>query len=676
MNPRIIAISGPRKGTVFPLAKEETFIGRELAIDVSFADPSVSRRHCVIRRESPRQRGANEQSQGAPQSLSANSEPSISDIPQFTITDLNSYNGTFVNDRPIGFHPLVHGDYIAIGDVVLLFLLHEIETKPPLPPTLEEARLVTRSTVRLRIEDSIYLSTNPRPVSIGGPKEGVSDRSDGPHIASDLSMLVDISTAINLIRELPELEKKLMQSIVERIPAERAAMLLFDKDLQEVVSVCGWSKVKGFDNSIRGSETITRQVLHENVALLSNDLFTSEEISGRPSLLEARVCSVLCVPLAICEERIGVIYLDTSDVHTEFDHSDLQFLTAIAAMAVAPIENARRIEWLKTENERLQAEINVNHQMIGESSAMRSIYQFIGKVAPTDSTVLIRGESGTGKELAARAIHNNSLRASRPFVAINCATLSETLLESELFGHEKGAFTGAVASKKGKLEVADGGTLFLDEVGELALPIQAKLLRVLQEREFERIGGLKPITVNVRLIAATNKNLEVAVAQNNFRQDLYYRLNVVSLTMPALKNRRDDVQLLANYFAATYSKKCKRRVVGISPEARSLMGAYHWPGNVRELENAIERAVVLGSDEIISAEDLPELIFESVQQPELKSGRYHEAVRRAKVSIVLAAIDEAQGVYTDAAKILGLLPTNLHRLIRDLGLRSKLKDKG
>ena len=220
--------------------------------------------------------------------------------------------------------------------------------------------------------------------------------------------------------------------------------------------------------------------------------------------------------------------------------------------------------------------------------------------------MLIGGESGTGKELVARAIHRNSPRANKPFVAINCAAIPEGLLESELFGHEKGAFTGASAQKKGRLEMADGGVVFLDEIGELAPALQVKLLRVLQEREFERVGGSRPISVDIRLIAATNKDLEAAVKARTFREDLYYRLNVVSLECPPLRDRREDIPVLAEYFVAKFAAKCKVKAKRISPEAMAGLVNYDWPGNVRELENAIERALVLGVSEMIEPEDLPE----------------------------------------------------------------------
>jgi Nif-specific regulatory protein len=308
----------------------------------------------------------------------------------------------------------------------------------------------------------------------------------------------------------------------------------------------------------------------------------------------------------------------------------------------------------------LSTETQIEHSMVGESAPMRKLYRFIAKVAPTDSTVLLWGESGTGKELAARA-------------AINCAALTPTLLESELFGHEKGAFTGAVGQKKGRLEVADGGTVFLDEIAELDLALQAKLLRVLQEREFERVGGTRTVHVDIRLVAATNKDLQVCVDEGTFRRDLYYRLNVVSTRMPALRERREDIPLLASYFIARHNTQGScRRVLGLSPQARAAILDYDWPGNVRELENAIERAVVLGAEEMILPEDLPEAVLESTRDAATEGSRYHEAVRQAKRGLILDAVQQAGGNYTEAARFLGLHPNYLHRLIRNLDLKKHL----
>jgi len=353
----------------------------------------------------------------------------------------------------------------------------------------------------------------------------------------------------------------------------------------------------------------------------------------------------------------------------------LRLFNAIGSVAAVALENARRIQLLESENQRLLSEIDIDHDMIGESAKMKAVYQFIGRVAPTEATVLILGESGTGKELAARAIHRNSARADKPFVAINCAALTETLLESEMFGHEKGSFTGAIAQKKGKIEVAAGGTLFLDEIGEMPLSMQAKLLRVLQEREFERVGGTRTIPADIRLMTATNRELEDLARSGAFRQDLYYRLNVVSFQMPPLRDRRDDIPLLASYFIRKHAEKCKRKVAGLSGKARQCLQNYDWPGNVRELENAIERAVVLGSSDQILPEDLPEALLDTA--PAVTSvNHYHDGLNQAKKQLIMKAYEEARGNYTESARILGVHPNYLHRLIRNLDLRTELRKMG
>jgi Nif-specific regulatory protein len=305
---------------------------------------------------------------------------------------------------------------------------------------------------------------------------------------------------------------------------------------------------------------------------------------------------------------------------------------------------------------------------------MKEIYQFLTRAAPTESTVLIEGESGTGKELVARALHRNSRRSTKPFVAINCAAIPETLLETDLFGHERGAFTGAGAQKKGRLEVADGGVVFLDEIGELAPALQVKLLRVLQEREFERVGGTRPTKVDIRLIAATNRDLNEAVRTGQFRQDLYYRLAVVKVTMPTLRDRKDDIPLLTRHFVQKYAKRCKVKAKPVSREAMALLVNYDWPGNVRELENAVERALVLGATDTVLAEDLPESLLEHAPESEVTEAKYHAAVKELKKELILDAVEQTRGNYVEAAGLLGVHPNYLHRLIRNLGLKDGIHD--
>ena len=346
------------------------------------------------------------------------------------------------------------------------------------------------------------------------------------------------------------------------------------------------------------------------------------------------------------------------------------YLTASDPRAVFALKAALQAHTVEGEDRGPEADLGIQHNIVGRSPRIVELHRFIARASSAESTVLICGETGTGKELVARAIHRTSRRTDKPFIAINCATLSESLLESELFGHERGAFTGAVARKKGKLEEAQGGTLFLDEVGELAPGLQAKLLRVLQEREFERVGSTRPIQVDFRLIAATNRDLAAEMARGAFRRDLFYRLNVVSVTTPSLRERREDIPMLAHYFAAQHARAAARHVTGISREAIVVLAEYDWPGNVRELENAIERAVVLGSTTVILPGDLPESL--EATGPVVLS-EFHAAVNEAKREIVLKALSAASGNHAQAARRLGLHPNNLHRLIRNLNLKSQLR---
>jgi Nif-specific regulatory protein len=617
MTPHIVAIAGPLKGAVFDLDRLEISVGRDVGNHVSIQDQSISRRHCLITRD-----------EGG-----------------FTVRDLDSHNGTYVNHVPVKEQAIRHGDRLKVGSSYFLFLLAEAEAAVTNEVHFDEGSVVTGSTVRLRLEDALYL------------------------VARDLSALMRISQIAAAADSLQDLQGRLLEALFEVVPAERGAVVLTDGEgLDGGASFFADGRESGPREAMRISRTVAQQVLKEGTSMLCHDVLESEMLSHAESLKGSKVRSLLCVPLVLRTQAVGIIYLDSSSRSLSERH--LQIATAIAGFAAGPLEIARRVARLENENRRLRADLRLDHRMVGESERMKAVYQTIGRVAPADTTVLVRGESGTGKELAAHAIHQNSPRADKPFVAINCAALTETLLESELFGYEKGAFTGALAQTKGKLEAADGGTVFLDEIGDMPMPLQAKMLRVLQERKFERVGGTRPVKVDLRVVAATNKELEAAVAAAEFRRDLYFRLNVITLLMPPLRERPEDIPLLANYFITKYSEKCKRPVTGLSPGARACLMNYDWPGNVRELENTIERAVVLGSTEWLLPEDLPEVLTEAAAP----SGRtkFHEGVNEAKRQLVLNAVSQAEGNYTEAARLLGLHPNNLHRLIRNLGLRPKL----
>ena len=622
MDTRLIAITGPLKTSTIKLDSSMFSVGRDEDNQLIINDLSVSRHHCTI--------------------LATNEGVKV--------RDQNSHNGTFVNDIPVSERILEHGDKLRVGNSLFLFLLHDAEVEPAGSPPLDDGTLITRTAVQLRLEDVLYT------------------------MARDLSTLTQISQAINSIHNSAELQSKLLRLILDVLPAERATILLFEEGAREPTSTVSCESALTVPPKTSVSRTVVEKVMKTRVAVLSNDVVTDDSLNTIKSLTVSRTTALLCVPLVFGDRCLGTIYLDRNQAGAYFSEDHLRLLVAIANNAAVAIENARHVMWLENENKRLHSNLRLEHRMIGESQRMHEVYGIISQVAKADSSVLIRGESGTGKELAALAIHDNSSRAGKQFLAVNCAMLTESLLESELFGHEKGAFTGAITQKKGSLELASGGTLFLDELGEMSPIVQAKLLRVLQEREFVRLGGTRVIKADIRLIAATNRNLEEAIADRSFRSDLYYRLNVISFTMPPLRQRVEDIPLLVQYFVAKYGEKCKRRINGISHEANSYLINYDWPGNVRELENVIERAIVLSQTDIIKPEDLPETILERHSPHVLKVTEYHEAVNVAKRAIILNAIEQANGNYLEAARVLGIHVNNLHRLIRNLELKPLLKN--
>jgi Nif-specific regulatory protein len=574
----------------------------------------------------------------------------------FQLLDLDSYNGTFVNGIPVKEQALAHADQLRVGKVELLFLIGEGDE--------------TTSGHLIRWDDSNPLSESAKQLRpealLNKTEQSIAAKPEHERMARDLGVVLRIAQRINRLRHTQELVREILDAIFEVIPADRGAVVL-GRSAKDYSSVYGKHREQ-FSYPVHVSRTVVEHVMRERLAVLTNDIKASETLKSAESLVAAQIASLMCVPLIVVDKLLGAIYLDTSDPVVLFDEAHLQLLAGIAGMAAVSLENARQIEWLEDENSRLRSTLAIEHNMIGESAPAQEVYRFIQRVAPAKAAVLICGESGTGKELAAHAIHTNSPRSAQPFVPINCAALPDTLLESELFGHEKGAFTGAVGRKQGKLEVAHGGTVFLDEIGEIPLAMQSRLLRFLQDHKVERLGGTRSIELDVRIIAATNRNLEEMIKAGTFRDDLYHRLNVVMLTMPPLRERREDVALLASYFTAKCAKDCKRSVIGITPEARALLQTYNWPGNVRELENTIERAVVLGLSDTIGIEDLPRRMLEGDSGP--TPATYDEAVKDAKRHIILNALAQAKGNYTEAAKILGIHANNLHRIIRTLDLKA------
>jgi Nif-specific regulatory protein len=623
VSPSLVAVAGPLQGASRPLTGDETSIGRDLTNSVSIADASVSRRHCVVQ---------------------------VADG-NWTVRDLDSLNGTFVNGVPVKERRLAHGDQIQVGTSLLLFLLRdEPDGAPAGSVRLTDAELRLGSTATLNPEKAPRLA------------EEAASRG--------LAALLRASRLVSSARTSEELGRRTTELALEVCRAERTVLLLASETSDEFAVVVGRDRSRGAEAPMTVSRTVVSRVFREREAIVSNEVHGDATLSAVESLIGMPVRAIAAVPVGL-ERPVGVLYADSSNPAAPFTEEDLRLLQALADMAGSAVERLRAREWRAPDRDDFGAGPPISG-LVGESPAMKRVEQFLARVSPSDSTVLLLGESGTGKELAAQAIHRNSPRANRPFVVVNCAALSEQLLESELFGHERGAFTGAIAQKKGKLEAADGGTVFLDEVGELSPSLQAKLLRVLEARQFDRVGGTRPIRVDIRLVAATNRDLEEAIVAGLFREDLYYRLNVLVLTLPPLRERPTDIPLLASFFAARFARKSNRKTPSFTAEARACLLRYDWPGNVRELSNAIERAVVLGGD-VVGTEDLPEAVLDAGQSGDVALGGYHAAVQETKKRVIRKAVEEASGNYVEAARRLGVHPNYLHRLIRNLNLKAELK---
>lgn len=492
----------------------------------------------------------------------------------------------------------------------------------------------------------------------------------------ELYLLFDISKILEENIELKSVIDSVLKVASEQLGMHRAAITLLNRQTNEIFieSAFGLSDKQQKKGKYKLGEGVTGKVIKTGKPIVIQD------ISKEPSFLnrtEARnglkgICiSFICIPIKTKNETVGAFSVDRLYSSERTLEEDVRILTIISVMIAQAVQIRRNIQEEKqrllAENDRLRNKLKNKFQpsnIIGRSAAMQEVFDLIAQVAKSDANVLIRGENGTGKELVANAIHYNSLRADKPFIKVNCAALPETIIESELFGHEKGAYTGASAMRKGRFELADSGTIFLDEIGELSPAIQVKLLRVLQEREFERVGGNIPIKINVRIITATNKNLEKQIGENKFREDLYYRLNVFPIHIPPLRERKSDIILLADHFIEKYNKQNNKTIKRISTTAIELLMSYHWPGNVRELENCMERASLLSTEDVIHGHHLPP----SLQSAESTGTGLHntldEAVSNYEKNLLLDAIKTSRGNLAKAARGLGITE-------RIMGLRVK-----
>jgi Nif-specific regulatory protein len=492
-----------------------------------------------------------------------------------------------------------------------------------------------------------------------------------------LARLIELSQPLLGAAGSDELLRAILDAATELLACEGCSIALVDEGARELAftRTVGPAGVDGFRIPIgRG---IAGWVAASGEPVVSNDVACDARFfAGVDATTGFTTRSILCVPLRQGPSVVGALEAINTSAADGFSKEDLELLTAFAGLAAAAIDRSRAFTALTNAKAALQQHVEDRYDLvIGDSPALRAAVDTARAAAAARTTVLLLGESGVGKEVLARAIHRWSPRADGPFVAVNCVALTPELLESELFGHEKGAFTGAVSQTRGRFELADGGTLFLDEVGDLAPNLQAKLLRVLQEREFQRVGGARDIRVDVRVVAATNRDLREATRTGRFREDLYYRLNVVAITIPPLRERKADIPALAGRFLQRYAREVNRGPRRLSDEALQALLAHDWPGNVRELQNAIERAVVLATGTVLAARDFPPEITtpatdandrgESLSLDELP---LHEAVDELKRRRIRAALARAGGNQTHAAKLLGMRQPNLSRLMKGLGL--------
>jgi Nif-specific regulatory protein len=485
-------------------------------------------------------------------------------------------------------------------------------------------------------------------------------------LPKEVELLSDISKALSESLDLEKTLESILKLLEEHIGLRRGTINLLDQDTETInIRIAhGLSEKSKQLGTYRIGEGITGMVVQTGKEVVVPDISKDPRFlhkTGARKSTSAKKISFFCVPIKLESRTIGALSADKEAGRNDDFDSTLQMLNIIATMVAQAVKHHRLIESnrreLHDENLRLRQELKEKfnvHNIIGKSNAMQQIYRLIEQVAESNATVLIRGESGTGKDLVAHATHYNSLRAAKPFIKVNCTALPETLLESELFGHEKGAFTGATERKIGRFERAQGGTIFLDEIGDFSTQLQVKLLRVIQFKEFERLGGNETIKANVRIIVATHKDLEQEIKNGLFREDLYYRINVFPIFMPPLRERKDDIILLADHFLEKYARENNKTINRISTPAINMLTSYHWPGNVRELENAIERAVLVCDADVIRSEHLPPSL--QIASPDEPRGQmsFTEIIENKERELIIDSLKRCAGQQRKAAADLGI----------------------
>jgi transcriptional regulator with GAF, ATPase, and Fis domain len=482
----------------------------------------------------------------------------------YNLATIEKKDEVAVNGKKRKKHRLAHQDRMAIGGIELAFSL--FDDKPP------EAEEAANTVADLDAYRKLY----------------------------------EFSARLMEKYDLSELLNALMDLVIAITNADKGFLILMEGGDLDIKVARNLKRENIADAISQLSDSIVAKVVSTRRPVIISDAVHDSEFASSMSVMNLRLSSVMCVPLLERGNLLGLIYVGNDSIANLFEEQTLQVLTVFAAQASLILRNALLVNELQLDNRSLQEKLEQLSfgEIVGSCAPMQEVFKKVGKIASTDISVLITGETGTGKELIAREIHQRSPRVKGPFISINCGAIPENLLESELFGHVKGAFTGAVASKLGKFHAADGGTLFLDEIGDMPLPLQVKILRALQEKVVVRVGDTRPDTVDIRIIAATNRDLEVEIKAGRFREDLYYRLNVVNIHLPPLRDRGDDILVIARYLLARYATEYGNRVKGFSPNATVAMRKYRWPGNIREMENRLKKGIVLADKALLGPEDL------------------------------------------------------------------------
>ena len=621
---------------------------------------------------------------------------------EWNLRDLDSRNGTMVDtDRVTQDRLLTPGDIVRIGNSHLAFVDNLSQAFPDNSTVLRTSRSVDQDEVIVDPtilentsdpEDSVFDSHEPTQITHRREQSRYLEPTNAetetaiPKVGRAAAKLCRVAFDLAKAVTVSSLAEAALEGVFDGTPVDAGGILLRRRDEHgqrtgETLEIVA-SRSDTSHRYHRVSPFLASTVLRDGQGVLARNIMDDSQLGARDSSGDILATSVLCAPIRSEGNVLGVVHLYSTDSARPIDPDDLEFALAVAETVAVALENlnqrqalAEDLDLARGENVQLRQRLNVQSEIIGVSEAIQAVAHDIDRAAPSRATVLIRGESGVGKELVARAVHYSSPRRKGPFVCMNCAALSETLLESELFGHEKGAFTGATSRKMGKFEAANKGTLMLDEIGEMSPTIQAKFLRVLEGHPFERVGGSEAIKVDARVIAATNRDLEKEVAEGNFRRDLYFRLHVLEIIVPGLRKRPEDIPLLAEHFLALFNEETGRLINGFTPAAMEVMLRYRWPGNVRELKNVIERAVVLTRGEHIDTEDLLMSQLKTTGDTEMglsaAGGFEHRSLDEVERQHILQTLNSTSWNKSKTAGILGIERSTLDRKIRKYDLTSE-----